>query len=311
MKDFFSKSKGLFCLLLGFLIFFFFFYSCHFSGGLSSEHDKWSQFGDFFNGVISPIFAAINICIFWYLTKVIDLNNDKRQKEMLKKEKELQKEMQDYEDKRQQQIEANENKRQQQIQDSEDRRQQEIQKNENKRQEQIEANENKRQRQIQDNEDRRQRERLEHEKAILIMQFRKIEVDKLNEVMQVSKEDLNNTNFLLLLSHWGITVDYFLKSKLVFFGLNENSKIAENLHALNNELSEIIKEYPNWLMYCNFFDSFRKKPDAEKYIAEQKVTFSKAKECFKRMSDHFKIAMEQKTSIINDLQKITLGEKIS
>ena len=289
LKDFFSKSKGLFFMLLGFLIFFLFFYACNFSGGLSSEHDKWSQFGDFFNGVISPIFAAINICIFWYLTKVIDLNNDKRQEEMLKKEKELQKEMQDYENKRQQQIEANEDKRQREI----------------------EANEEKRQRQIQDNEDRRQRERLEHEKAIILMQFRKNEVDKLNEVLQVSKENIINANFLLLLSHWGLTVDYFLKSKLVFFGLDENSMIAENLHKLHNEISEISKEYMSWQLYYNNFENLKKKLDAENREVNLQGLLAIIKKINDKLSKHLNTAMELKTSVINELQEITLGKKIS
>ena len=228
-------------ILVGFLVF----YTRRFTGGLSSDHSIWAEFGDYFNGVISPIFAAINIGIFWYLTIVIEDKNDRRQVE------------------------------------------------------------------IQANEDRRRKQDADHQKAMILMQFRKDEVDRLNEVLQVSEGNMQNANYFLLLTHWGLTVDNFLKSKLVFFGLKENSKIAKNLHELNNELTDIIKEYPNWLMYCNSFDSFRKRPDAEKYIAEQKSTFSIAKECYKKMSDHFKIAMDLKTSIINDLQKITLGEKIS
>ena len=268
LKDFFKKSKGLFYLLLGFLILLFLFYACNFSGGLSSEHDKWSQFGDFFNGVISPIFAAINICIFWYLTKVIDLNNDKRQEEMLKKEKELQKEMQDYEDKRQQ----------------------EIQKNENQRQQQIEANENKRQQQIQENEDRRQRERLEHEKEILLMQFRKEEIDRFedaipNNMLIPENDNLINT-FLKKLVLANAYIMTFTESKLGFFGLDKNSDIK-------NELADLTKAINKYITYIESYkdDNQRNRRDDIKELLHD-IIFTKIK-------------------IITKLQNITLGVKNS
>jgi len=82
MKDFFSKSRALFFILFGFLIVFWLFYVWQFHDGLSSDQSIWAEFGDFFNGVVSPIFAAINICIFWYLTKAVEENNKKRQEEI-------------------------------------------------------------------------------------------------------------------------------------------------------------------------------------------------------------------------------------
>ena len=290
LKDFFKKSKGLFYLLLGFLILLFLFYACNFSGGLSSEHDKWSQFGDFFNGVISPIFAAINICIFWYLTKVIDLNNDKRQEEMLKKEKELQKEMQDYEDKRQQEIQKNENQRQQQIEANENKRQQQIQENEDRRQREIEINENKRQQQIQENEDRRQRERLEHEKEILLMQFRKEEIDRFedaipNNMLIPENDNLINT-FLKKLVLANAYIMTFTESKLGFFGLDKNSDIK-------NELADLTKAINKYITYIESYkdDNQRNRRDDIKELLHD-IIFTKIK-------------------IITKLQNITLGVKNS
>lgn len=44
-------------IAVAFTIAVFFFYVWHFSGGLSSNPDAWGQFGDYFGGVLNPIFG--------------------------------------------------------------------------------------------------------------------------------------------------------------------------------------------------------------------------------------------------------------
>ena len=244
MEDSNKKSKKskkgvvifivLIVILVLILVGFWISYICRFSGGLSSDQSIWAEFGDYFNGVISPIFAAINIGIFWYLTVVIDDNNDIR-------------------------------------------RQQDA----------------------------------EHQKAMILMQFRKNEVDRLNEVLQVSNENIQNTNYLLLLTQWELIVDNFLKSKLVFFGLEENTEMIKKLQTLHDELSVIQKEYLTWQMYFNSFQNLNMKPDAENRVGDLKALFAVIQQSNQVLSKHLNTAMELKTSIINELQRITLGEKIS
>lgn len=243
LKDFYQKSKVLFYILFGFLIFFWLFYAWNFSSGLSNDQSIWAEFGDFFNGVVSPIFAAINICIFWYLTKAVEDSNNKRQDE-------------------------------------------------------IDAN-----------EDRRRQQDAEHQKALILMQFRKNEIDKLNEVLQVSNENTQNANYLLLLIHWGLTVDNFLKSKLVFFGLEKNTMIAKNLQTLHNEFSVISNEYMTWQLYYSSFNNLYNKPDAVNREVNLQALLAIIMKCNDELSKHLNTAMELKTSIINELQKITLGEQ--
>jgi len=256
MEDSNKKSKKskkgvvifivLIVILVLILVGFWISYICRFSGGLSSDQSIWAEFGDYFNGVVSPIFAAINICIFWYLTVVIDDNNDIR-------------------------------------------RQQDA----------------------------------EHQKAMILMQFRKNEVDRLNEVLQVSKEDKNNSDFALLLIHSKLTIDVFLKSKLVFFGLEKESEIAKNLNALSQELSEISKAYMEFLSLRYLIDYMsnntlndncevdKNEPDPKNRNEGPYDISSNYQKYYNEMNNHIKTAIELKTSIINDLYKITLGEKIS
>ena len=55
---------------------------------LSDEVADWAQFGDYFGGVLNPILSLINICIFIYLTLVvqnISNNNHVQALEMNKK----------------------------------------------------------------------------------------------------------------------------------------------------------------------------------------------------------------------------------
>lgn len=201
-KGFFSISKGLVFILLVVLIIFLVLYIWRFHYGLSSDQLRWSQFGDFFNGVVSPIFAAINICIFWYLTNVIDLNNDKRQKE-----------------------------------------------------------------------------KVEHEKAIILMQFRKAEIDKFEECLTTDmlipqESELNFEKELTVAASY---VMAFQGSKLDLFGLDKESDTAKNLQLLKKYILVYIK--------------------------------------IDRQSENYDLLMKViillKIKIVSDLQKITLGEKIS
>ncbi len=64
-------------------------YLCKFHFGLSDSHSNWSEFGDYFNGLLSPILTAINIYVFIRLTKVIDENDDKRQQRAEEHEKSM------------------------------------------------------------------------------------------------------------------------------------------------------------------------------------------------------------------------------
>lgn len=202
MKTIISKSLFLIIILLVVLFGFCGFYAYHFQGGLSSDQLRWSQFGDFFNGVISPIFAGINICIFWYLTNVIDLNNDKRQKE-----------------------------------------------------------------------------KVEHEKAIILMQFRKAEIDKFEECLTTDmlipqESELNFEKELTVAASY---VMAFQGSKLDLFGLDKESNTAKNLQLLKKYILDYIKIY---------------KQDED-------------------YSDLMKVVILLKIKIVSELQKITLGEKIS
>ena len=142
------------------------------------------------------------------------------------------------------------------------------------------------------------------------MQFRKNEIDRLNEVLQVSVNDRNDANFILLLSHSGITVNNFLKSKLVIFGLNEDTEIAKKLQALNDEIEAISKEYLSFQLYSKNFENLKNQPDANNRVVELGGLWSIMIEGSKNMTKHFGKAMELKTSIIKELQKITLGETI-
>ncbi len=87
MIDFLKKSIGIIVLLVLAFIAFLSFYRFYFQGGITNEHSIWSEFGTIFSGILGPLFAAINICIFWYLTKVVDENNDKRQNQAANHEK--------------------------------------------------------------------------------------------------------------------------------------------------------------------------------------------------------------------------------
>lgn len=214
-KGFFSMSKGLVFILLGVLIIFLALYIWQFHCGLSSDQLRWSQFGDFFNGVISPIFAAINICIFWYLTKVIEDKNEQRQRE------------------------------------------------------------------VQENEDRRQDQNAEHEKALILMQFRKAEIDRFDDIISnafVPQDAQNNFKNLRAISLALTYLALFKRTKLDIFGLDNNSNTVNSVDELRRYMGEYFK------------------------IFKQQQTIRQ---------DVFDGIIRLQGLIISDLQKITLGEKIS
>ena len=140
-------------------------YICNFHFGLSNSHSKWSEFGDYFNGLLSPILTAINIYVFIRLTRVIDENDDLRQSK-------------------------------------------------------AEA----------------------HEKAMLLMQYRKAELDIFTSTIQnavVIKKDAD-----VLSSSYPIMValtylECFAKTKLQLFSLEENSQTAKQILSLHGEIKKL------------------------------------------------------------------------
>jgi len=215
MKTIISKSIVLIIFLLLVIFGFWGFYAYHFQGGLSSDQLRWSQFGDFFNGVISPIFAAINIYLFWYLTRVIDLKNERRQRE------------------------------------------------------------------IQFDEKRRQEQNAEHEKALILMQFRKAEIDRFDDIISnafVPQDAQNNFENLRAISLALTYLALFKRTKLDIFGLDNNSNTVNSVDELRRYMGEYF------------------------IIFKQQQTIRQ---------DVFDGIIRLQGLIISDLQKITLGEKIS
>ena len=50
---------------------------------LSDNISHWAEFGSYFGGVLNPIFAIINICVFVYLTVVVQEFSNKNHEELL------------------------------------------------------------------------------------------------------------------------------------------------------------------------------------------------------------------------------------
>ncbi|WAC02954.1 hypothetical protein N7U66_04815 [Lacinutrix neustonica] len=64
-------------------------YFIKFNGGISNETAVWGAFGDYFGGILNPIFAIINIGILIYLTHLVHKIDSNR----VKKELEIQKQI--------------------------------------------------------------------------------------------------------------------------------------------------------------------------------------------------------------------------
>ena len=62
-------------------------YFIFFHYGFSNESNSWSNFGDYFNGVLSPILTAVNIYVFIRLTTTISNIESKRAQEAIAQEK--------------------------------------------------------------------------------------------------------------------------------------------------------------------------------------------------------------------------------
>ena len=62
-------------------------YFIFFHYGFSNDSNSWSNFGDYFNGVLSPILTAVNIYVFIRLTTTISDIESKRAQETLTQEK--------------------------------------------------------------------------------------------------------------------------------------------------------------------------------------------------------------------------------
>jgi uncharacterized membrane protein len=77
-----------FCILLLItsLGFFIFNFSDH---PISDKIEYWAQFGDYFGGVLNPILALVNICVFVMLTITIQNLTDRNNKESLETSKRI------------------------------------------------------------------------------------------------------------------------------------------------------------------------------------------------------------------------------
>ena len=62
-------------------------YFVFFHYGFSNDSNSWSNFGDYFNGVLTPILTVVNIYVFIRLTTVISEIESKRAQEALTQEK--------------------------------------------------------------------------------------------------------------------------------------------------------------------------------------------------------------------------------
>ena len=62
-------------------------YFVFFHYGFSNDSNSWSNFGNYFNGILTPILTAVNIYVFIRLTSVISEIEDKRASELIKQEK--------------------------------------------------------------------------------------------------------------------------------------------------------------------------------------------------------------------------------
>lgn len=62
-------------------------YFVFFHYGFSNDSNSWSNFGDYFNGVLSPILTAVNIYVFIRLTTTISDIESKRAQEAIDQEK--------------------------------------------------------------------------------------------------------------------------------------------------------------------------------------------------------------------------------
>lgn len=65
------------------------FYFFQFNNGLSLSNSDWGSFGDYLNGVLTPILTIINIWVFIRLTEAIDSSEKKQKADELSHRKKL------------------------------------------------------------------------------------------------------------------------------------------------------------------------------------------------------------------------------
>ncbi len=99
-KENFGKTKtdrkilnvcilALFISLILIVLYFVFFHN-----GFSIDSNSWSNFGDYFNGVLTPILTAVNIFVFIRLTTIIsDIESKRAQQALIQEEKRSEKEL--------------------------------------------------------------------------------------------------------------------------------------------------------------------------------------------------------------------------
>lgn len=152
-------------------------YLCMFNNGLSNNSNSWSNFGDYVNGVLTPIFTVINIYVFIKLTTAISRLEEKRYENSM-----------------------------------------EI-------------------------EDKRREKEIEHEKELLLMQFRKQEietfVEQTNRIFDYSSFD-NRVNSIGGVLNY---LDSFCKTELKWFGLEECEDIKKKIKDMWVDLGQIFDDF--------------------------------------------------------------------
>ena len=153
------------------------FYFYMFNNGLSNESNSWSNFGDYVNGVLTPIFTVINIYVFIKLTTAISRLEEKRYENSM-----------------------------------------EI-------------------------EDKRREKEIEHEKELLLMQFRKQEietfVEQTNRIFDYSSFD-NRVNSIGGVLNY---LDSFCETELKWFGLEECEDIKKKIKDMWWDLGQIWDDF--------------------------------------------------------------------
>lgn len=136
---------------------------------------------------------------------------------------------------------------------------------------------------IDNNNERRQREKSENDKTLLQMQFRKSEIDRFDEAISTAlmpKVDMSNDyQYLHSISLAIYYIDSFIENKFELFDLDDLSGTRNQMCQLGFKLRE----------YQNIVDKEGNYPNRELVSTIYNLKFS----------------------IMRDLQKITLGEKIS
>jgi len=69
-------------------------YFIFFHGNFSDDSNSWSNFGNYYNGVLTPLLTALNIYVFYILTKTIsEIEESRRNRELSQEQQYLEKEL--------------------------------------------------------------------------------------------------------------------------------------------------------------------------------------------------------------------------